>query len=83
MQLDHSDPHNYPKPVNGSVCELAGDIYTVSKVSPKGRTAVLRRVSDGREVKVKRAPVGRLPMELCKADVSPRYYDDALRRRVT
>ena len=79
LSLDYSNGDAVPKLLLGSRAGFHGSssIYTVVKVTPKGGTAVLKRDSDGKEVKVKRARVSRrsVPMELGMSDVTPRYYD--------
>ncbi len=76
IQIDvNAQDGQIPKPIVGSPARLGGKLYTVLSVSRGGAVIVLKRDADGKEVKCRRARVGRLPRELCKADVTPCYYD--------
>lgn len=66
--------NNVPKPKVGCPAWVAGEQYTVASVSRAGTKLVLTRDRDGAQLEAKRAPIGRIPRELSRADVSPRYY---------
>jgi hypothetical protein len=74
--MSHWDypPNAVPKPKPGCPATVDGNACTVATVSRAGGSLLLTRNADGAQLRAKRARIGRLPRELSRADVSPRYY---------